>query len=122
MRQNPPHSPSKSIMDAPVLYIVRFWVDPEGSAQVLAWLDGGHCAEVVAQPGFRFVQRIGLKQKNEDGWAGYFMLYGLDSHEALESYFDNTALAEKFAQQRAPFAKYLRMDRAWDSVESTLTR
>lgn len=104
------------------MYIVRFWVDPEGSEQVFSWLDGGHCAEVAAQPGFRFVQRIKLEHESEDGWAGYFMLYGLDSREALASYFANTALAEKFARQRAPFAKYLRMERALGSVESALTR
>lgn len=104
------------------MYVVRFWVDPEGSDQVVAWLDGGHCAEVLAQPGFRFVQRIKLEQTSADGWASYFMMYGLDSRAALESYFANTALAEKFTRQREPFASYLRMERAWGSVERTLTR
>ena len=109
-------------MDAPVIYVVRFWVDPEGSDQVFAWLDGGHCAQVVSQPGFRFVQRVRLEQKSEDGWTSFLMLYGLDSREALESYFANTALAEAFRQQRAPFEKYLRMERAWGCVESTMPR
>ncbi len=49
------------------------------------------------------------------------MIYGLDSRQALESYFDNAALVEKFKRERAPFAEYLRMERAWGSVESTLT-
>ena len=32
--------------------VVRFWVAPEAEAQVRAWLEGGHVAEVVSQPGF----------------------------------------------------------------------
>ena len=107
-------------MDAPVMYVVRFWVAPAGQQQVFAWLDGGHCADVVAQPGFLFVKRIKLEQPGDDGWDSYFMLYGLQSRQALEDYFGNTALAERFAQERAPFMQYLRMERAWGSVESTL--
>lgn len=108
-------------MDAPMMYVVRFWVDPKGHDAVFAWLDGGHCAEVVAQPGFRFVKRIKLDQQGDDGWDSYFMLYGLDSRAALDTYFANQALAEKFTQERAPIAGYLRMERSWGSVESTLT-
>lgn len=107
-------------MDAPMMYVVRFWVDPQGHDAVFGWLDGGHCAEVIAQPGFRFVKRIKLDQQSEDGWNSYFMLYGLDSREALDAYFANQGLVEKFTQERAPIAKYLRMERAWGSVESTL--
>ena len=109
-------------MNAPVMYVVRFWVDPEGSDQVFAWLDGGHCAEVLAQPGFLFVQRIKLEQVSDDGWASYLMIYGLESRQALESYFNNAALAETFKRQRALFASHLRMERAWGSVDSILTR
>ena len=108
-------------MDASVMYVVRFWVDPTGHEQVFSWLDGGHCSEVVAQPGFRFVKRVKLDQKSEDGWDSYFMLYGLESHQALEDYFGNKELAEKFSLERAPFVQYLRMERSWGSVESTLT-
>jgi hypothetical protein len=39
-------------MDAPYFYIVKFWVHPDGHKSVLDWLDRGHMAEVVAQPGF----------------------------------------------------------------------
>ena len=109
-------------MGAPVLYAVRFWVSPEGLAQVLAWLDGGHNAEVVAQPGFLFANRIKLEQQGDDGWSSYLMLYGLESRQALDDYFANTALHEKFTQQRAPFIQHLRMDRAWGALESSLTR
>lgn len=109
-------------MDASVVYLVKFWVSPEGQREVFAWLDGGHNAEVLAQPGFRYFQRIRLEQDAEDGWLAYAMVYGLDSREALENYFGNTALHAKFNAERAPFAHHLRMDRAWGQVERTLTR
>jgi len=107
-------------MDAAVLYAVRFWVDPQGHRQVFDWLDGGHCAEVVAQPGFLFCHRLALEQPGEDGWPGFMMVYGLASRQALQDYFDDAALHRKFAQQRAPIDRYLRSDRAWGRVEASL--
>ncbi len=108
-------------MDAPVMYVVRFWVAPAGKDALFAWLDGGHNAEVVAQPGFRFVKRLKLEQKSDDGWESYMMIYGLESTQALQAYFANAELAAKFNAERAPFAQYLRMDRAWGSVDMSLT-
>ena len=108
-------------MEAPVIYLVRFWVSPQGRQQVFDWLDGGHCAEVIAQPGFLFFQRIKLEQPGDDGWDSYCMLYGLESRAALDAYFANTALHAKFTAERAPFVHHLRMDRTWGSVECTLT-
>src|SRR5262245_49944549 len=49
-------------MDAPFLYLVRFWVNPEGAKAVLHWLDGGHMRDVVGQPGFLWVRRVRLDQ------------------------------------------------------------
>ena len=40
-------------MVAPFLYIVKFWVSPQGEADLLHWLDAKHMAEVTAQPGFQ---------------------------------------------------------------------
>ena len=108
-------------MDAPVMYVVRFWVAPAGQQQVFAWLDGGHCAEVVAQPGFRFVKRVKLVQQSDDGWDSYFMMYGLDSMQALEDYFGNKEVADRFTREREPFIKHMRMERSWGTVESTIT-
>ncbi len=109
-------------MNAPVMYVVRFWVAPAGHDQLFAWLDGGHCAEVLAQPGFLFVNRLKLEQKGDDGWDSYLMLYGLDSQQALDDYFANAALHGKFSQQRAAFIQHLRMDRVWGALESALSR
>ena len=107
-------------MDAPVMYMSRFWVSPAGKQQVFDWLDGGHCAEVVAQPGFLFAKRVKLEQSGDDGWESYFMIYGLESRQALDNYFANKALHEKFTQQRAPFVQHLRMERLWGSIENSL--
>lgn len=109
-------------MDAPVMYIVRFWVAPTGHEEVFAWLDGAHGAEVLSQPGFLFIKRVKLEQKSDDGWAAYCVLYGLESREALDNYFANKPLHDKFAMERAPFMRHLRMDRSWGTVESAMDR
>ena len=47
-------------MDAPYLYVVKFWFHPDGAATILHWLDSKHMAEVTAQPGFRWSRRVRL--------------------------------------------------------------
>jgi hypothetical protein len=108
-------------MDAPVMYVVRFWVDPKGHQEVFAWLDGGHNHEVVAEPGYRFLQRLKLDQKSDDGWDSYLNIYGLESRAALDKYFANQPLHAKFSRERGPIEKYLRIDRAWGEVDLSLT-
>jgi len=50
------------------------------------------------------------------------MIYGLESRQALDRYVSDKALAEKFAKERAPFQNFLRMDRAWGTVDLSLPR
>jgi hypothetical protein len=107
-------------MDAPVLYMVRGSVDPQRAAEHFAWLDGGHCAEVISQPGFRFVRRVTLEQKDSDGWEKFMVIYGVESREALEAYFNDTATRKKFAREGAAFELSVRTDRVWGSVEFSL--
>jgi hypothetical protein len=95
--------------------VVRFWVAPEAEAQVLAWLEGGHVAEVVSQPGFLWCKRITLQPK--DGWPGYSMIYGIASRAAFEAYNGNAKLMAKFAAERAPFADRMRIDRFFGEVD-----
>jgi hypothetical protein len=95
--------------------VVRFWVAPEAEAQVLAWLEGGHVAEVVSQPGFLWCKRIRLEPK--DGWPGYSMIYGIASRAAFEAYNGNKALMAKFAAERAPFEAKMRIDRFFGEVD-----
>lgn len=45
----------------------------------------------------------------------------LSSRSTLDACFVNAALHEKFTAQRAPFVHHLRMDRAWGTVDLSLT-
>jgi hypothetical protein len=92
--------------------IVRFSVEPQAEAQALAWLDGGHIAEVVGQPGFLWSKRIRLDA------GGFVMIYGLESRAAFEAYEANAALKAKFARERAPFERYMRIERSTGEVEA----
>jgi hypothetical protein len=106
-------------MDAPYFYIVKFWVHPDGHKSVLDWLDRGHMAEVVAQPGFLFVRRVKLEQASDDGWSAYMMIYGLQSQAALQRYVNGPAPA-KFAQERKPFEHHLRMERVFGAIDAAI--
>lgn len=101
--------------NAAFFLVVRFWVAPQAEPRVLAWLEGGHVAEVVAQPGFLWCRR--LKLGAQDGWNGYAMLYGLESRAAFEAYEANMALAARFADERKPFEGALRIERYAGEVD-----
>ncbi len=106
-------------MDAAYLYIVRFWVSPDGAAAVLHWLDSHHMRDVVAEPGFRWMRRVRLEQDAEDGWHSYMMIYAVDLRDALQRYFDGPA-SPRFAEERKPFAHHLRTERAWGAVDARI--
>ena len=95
--------------------VVRFWVAPEAEEDVLRWLEGGHVAEVVGQPGFLWCKRLKLEPK--DGWRGYSMIYGIESRAAFEAYNGNRALMAKFSAERAPFEGKMRIDRFFGEVD-----
>lgn len=95
--------------------VVRFWVAPPAEASLLGWLEGGHVAEVLAQPGFQWCRRLRLEP--QDGWKGYAMIYGIESRAAFEAYSANEALARKFAEQRKPFEGQLRIERYAGEVD-----
>ena len=103
-------------MDAPYLYVVKFWVHPDGAAAILRWLDDKHMAEVTAQPGFRWSRRVRLAQDAEDGWHAYMMIYGLESRDALMRYFESDA-PQRYAQERKPFEHQLRTARGWGEID-----
>ena len=103
-------------MDAPFVYVVKFWVDPKGAATVMHWLDSKHTAEVVAQPGFLSVRRVRLEEDAADGWHAYMMIYGLESREALLRYFESDA-PKQYAAERKPFEHHLRTERAWGAID-----
>ncbi|HEX3349472.1 MAG TPA: DUF4286 family protein [Acetobacteraceae bacterium] len=106
-------------MEAPVLYIVRFWVAPDSHDALIHWLDSRHMAEVVAEPGFRWVRRVKLADKAADDWQGYMMIYGLDSLGALHAYMSGPA-PRRFAEERKPFEAHMRMDRCWGEIDKVI--
>jgi hypothetical protein len=97
--------------------VVRFRIAPEAEAQVLGWLEGGHAAEVLAQPGFLWCRRLRLAEKG-----AYAMLYGIESRAAFEAYEADAALKEKFARERAPFEKHMRIERFTGEVDLALDK
>jgi len=93
-------------MKEPTYFLaVRFSIEPQAEAQVLRWLDGGHAAEVVKQPGFLWCKRI--RGDNHT----YMMLYGIESKAAFLAYEGNAPLKAKFAKERAPFEQHMKIDR-----------
>jgi hypothetical protein len=105
-------------MNAPVVYLVKFWVKPGGEKKVFGWLDGGHLQDVVAQPGFLWARRYKLTEPDKDGWPGYAMIYGVKSMQALSAYF-NSAATKRYADERKALGLdgLLKMDRAWGALE-----
>jgi len=99
--------------EANFLLIVRFSIEAGHEAPVLRWLDGGHVAEVLSQPGFLWCRRI----KVDNG--GHLMLYGIESRTAFERYEANQDLKAKFARERAPFEKHMRIERITGEVEKS---
>ena len=97
--------------DAKFFLVVRFSIEPVAVAKVMRWLDGGHVAEVLRTPGFLWCKRI----KTDDG--GHVMLYGIESRAAFDAYEANSELKAKFARERAPFEKHMRIERFSGEVE-----
>jgi hypothetical protein len=99
--------------DASFFLVVRFSVEPRAEAELLGWLDGGHVAEVLSQKGFLWCKRLRL------GAHEYSMVYGIESRAAFEAYEANGALKAKFARERAPFEKHMRIERYTGEVEKS---
>ena len=91
--------------DAKFFLTVRFSIEPQAERQVLAWLDGGHVAEVLRQPGFLWCRRLRLGEHQ------FAMIYGIESRAAFESYEANGELKARFARERAPFEKHMKIER-----------
>jgi hypothetical protein len=100
------------MQDAKYFLVVKFAIEPRAEAQVLRWLDGGHAAEVAKQPGFLWCKRLKL-----DGAGAYMMLYGIDSRASFLSYENNAPLKARFAKERAPFEKLMKIERFHGAVE-----
>jgi hypothetical protein len=97
--------------EAKYFLVVRFSIEPQAEAQLLGWLDGGHMKEVASHKGFLWCKRI------KTGPHAYMMLYGIESKAAFDAYEANKALKERFARERAPFEKHMRIERIAGEVE-----
>ena len=106
-------------MDAPVLYMVRAWVSPDGGDRYLQWLENKHMAEVIREPGFLWARKCRLEQTDEHGWNGYLLIYGLESHETLEAYLRSSARA-RFWQELEPFNSVVHAERFYGAVDFRL--
>jgi len=106
--------------DAKCFLVVRFWIAPGGEPQVLQWLESGHMAEVVRQPGFLWCKRLRLAEKDATGWSAHAMIYAIASRRHYEEYLANQELHARFNRERAPFASKLRIERFAGDVEGGL--
>lgn len=86
-------------MEEKAVYIVQFWIDPDEGHKVMDWLTGTHLADVVAQPGFLWARMFDLEQTDDDGWPAYMMMYGLESRDMLDAYFNSDAPV-RYARER----------------------
>jgi len=105
---------------AGAILLVRFWINPDAVDTVLDWLDHGHIAEVIDEPGFLWARRARLANEDaaDNGWPGFAMIYGIDSLENLERYFGGDA-PQRFAAERAAkgLDDLMRVERDWGVVE-----
>src|SRR5207248_2822722 len=109
----------KRAMHAPVLYMVKAWVSPDGDERYLRWLEEKHMAEVIREPGFLWTQRCRLEQRDEQGLLVYLIFYGLESHEALERYLASPA-RERFWRELEPLGDVQRAERFYGTVDLRL--
>jgi antibiotic biosynthesis monooxygenase (ABM) superfamily enzyme len=103
-------------MDAPVLYMVRAWVSPDGGARYLRWLEEQHMAEVIREPGFLWARKCRLEQVDDQGWNSYLLIYGLSSRDALQAYLHSPA-RERFWRELEPFNNVHRAERFYGTVD-----
>lgn len=103
--------------EAKFYLVVRFWIAPGGAPQVMRWLEGGHIAEVLRQPGFISLRRLRIAEPDTTGWSAHAMIYGIESRHHYEQYTANKHLHAKFEREREPFATKLRFERFAGEVD-----
>ena len=103
--------------EAKFFLVVRFWIAPGGAEQVMAWIEGGHIAEVMRQPGFLWMRRLKIAETDATGWSAHAMIYGIESRHHYEQYMANKHLHAKFEREREPFATKLRIERFTGEVD-----
>jgi hypothetical protein len=110
------HREEDGMKDAQCLYVVRWWVEPRAEAKVLAWMSGGHMAEVADHAGAHWARCVKLDQKDEKGWQAYQNIYGVPSRAELEPYFQHPVTA-KIAAEIKVFGDVIRIQRGIGAVQ-----
>lgn len=108
-------------MHAPVMYMVRAWVSPEGGDRYLRWLETKHMAEVIKEPGFLWARKCRLEQTDDKGWQGYLLIYGLRSQAALDAYLKSPA-RERFWKELEPLNDVHYAERFYGTVDFELDK
>ena len=108
-------------MTAPVLYMVRAWVSPNGGERYLRWLEQKHIAEVIKEPGFLWARKCRLDQTDDKGWQGYLLIYGLASRAALDAYLKSPA-RERFWTELEPLNDVHYAERFFGAVDFELDK
>lgn len=103
-------------MNEAVWYMVRAWVSPHGGERYLRWLEDKHMAEVIREPGFLWARKVRLEQTDQNGWAGYLLIYGVESREALEAYLHSPA-RQRFWTELEPLNEVHYAERFYGSVD-----
>lgn len=94
-----------------LFYSVKVWVDPERGEDYIAWLTGGHVAEVAGEPGVLWAHLARMDEVAEDGWIGFQAAYGFESRAAFDAY-QNGELNKSFAPAWQKYAGLFRIERA----------
>jgi antibiotic biosynthesis monooxygenase (ABM) superfamily enzyme len=108
-------------MIAPVLYMVRAWVSPDGGDRYLRWLEQKHMAEVIKEPGFLWARKCRLEQTDDKGWQGHLLIYGLASRAALEAYLQSPA-RDRFWKELEPLNDVHYAERFYGTVDFELDK
>jgi hypothetical protein len=103
--------------DARFFLVVRFWIAPGAEEPVMRWIEGGHIAEVMRQPGFIWVRRLRMAESDATGWSAHAMIYGIESKAHYDQYMANHPLHARFSKEREPFAARLRIERFAGKVD-----
>lgn len=108
-------------MNAPVLYMVRAWVSPNGGDRYLRWLEQQHMAEVIKEPGFLWARKCRLEQTDDKGWHSYLLIYGLVSRAALDAYLHSPA-RERFWKELEPLNDVHYAERFYGCIDFELDK
>ena len=105
--------------EAPVMYLTRYWLSPDGGKTFLKWLEEIHIADVLAQPGVLWARKIALDQADEQHWTSILIVYGFQSRDELNNYLSSQTRAD-FWREIEVFEEVQRSERIWGEVDFIL--